>query len=121
MTVAPPGDVEGEAGDVSSPALSAEHHDDLGVAVLGVGVAGVLGPGSQQGDEVGGVVTVPVGDTLVPALLPQPTVAGRPGEVPPVVLAAPGLDAVGEAALPAGLLGCHPPGLAARLDGEAEV
>ena len=83
-----PADVEGEAVDVTIPALSAQHphHGHLGVG--GVGVAGVLGPGRHVGDEVGGVVPAPLCDTLVTAALPQAGMTGSPGHVSPVVLAA---------------------------------
>lgn len=120
--VALPGDVEGEAVDVPLPALSAEHHDDVGLVVCGVGVAGVLGPGRHVSDEEAGVVTGPLSDTLVPAHLPHAVVAGGPGEVPVVVLATPGLDTVLQAALLAPLLGRPPPlRLPPGLDGQAEV
>ena len=104
-TVCLPADVEGEAVDVTVPALSAQHphHGHLGMG--GVGVAGVLGPGRHVGDEVGGVVVGPLGDTLVTAALPQSRMTGSPGHVSPVVLPAPQLDGVGQAALTARLPG----------------
>ena len=120
--VALPGDVEGEAVDVSLPALSAQHHDGVGLLVRGVGVAGVLGPGRHVSDEEAGVVTGPLSDTLVPADLPHSVVTGGPGEVPVVVLATPRLDTVLQQALLPPLLGRPPPlRLPPGLDGQAEV
>ena len=97
-TVSLPADVEGEAVDVAVPALSPQHPHHSQPLVGGVGVAGVLGPGRHDGDEVAGVGggVAPPGHTLVAAALPQPGVAGCPGHVPPVVLAAAQLDGVGQ-------------------------
>ena len=115
-----PADVEGEAVDVTVPALSAQHphHGHLGVG--GVGVAGVLGPGRHVCDEVCGVVVCPLSDTLVTATLPQAGMTGCPGHVPPVVLAAAQLDGVGQLALSAGLRG-HPGLPVVRPHRQAEV
>ena len=116
-----PADVEGEAVDVTVPALSPQHphHRHLGRGLGGVGVAGVLGPGRHVGDEVVGVVLVcPLGDTLVTAGLPQPGVTGCPGHVPPVVLAAAHQEAVGPPALLGLGLRGHP---AVRPHRQAEV
>ena len=103
------------------PALSAQHpHHGHLVWVGGVGVAGVLGPGRHVGDEVGGVVVGPLSDTLVTTGLPQSCMTSSPGHVSPIVLPTPQLDAVGQAALPAGLRG-HPGLPVVRPHRQAEV
>ena len=114
-----PADVEGEAVDVAVPALGAQHPHHRQLLVGGVGVAGVLGPGRQVGDEVLRVVPAPPGHALVAAALPEAGVAGGPGHVPPVVLAAQ-LDGVGEAAGPPARRGqARLPGV--RSDRQTEV